>query len=201
MPRAVAHRNGSAANLKGYPALAEGGIRYSPAASDRLSTRTRTVSVCFVCLGNICRSPTAAGVMRQLISRAGLESHIVVDSAGTSGYHIGDAPDRRARAVAARRGIDVGHRARQFKREDFEKFDYVLAMDEDNLDALTRLARGQRVQKPKLALLRSYDPQSPPGAAVPDPYYGGDDGFEDVIDLCTAACERLLEVIRKEHGL
>ena len=138
--------------------------------------------------------------MRHLVSKAGLESHIVVDSAGTSGYHVGEAPDRRARAAALRRGVDIGHHARQFKREDFEKFEYVLAMDVDNLDALSRLARGVE-PRPKLALLRSYDPASPSGAAVPDPYYGGDDGFEHVLDLCTAACTRLLELIRKEHAL
>ncbi len=158
------------------------------------------VRVCFVCLGNICRSPTAAGVMRHLVAQAGLDAHIVVDSAGTSGYHVGDAPDRRARAVALRRNVDVSHRARQFKRDDFARFEYVLAMDEDNLDSLLRLARGLEPQ-PKLALLRSYDPESPAGAPVPDPYYGGDDGFEDVLDLCTAACNGLLAVIRKEHGL
>ncbi|HEV8246333.1 MAG TPA: low molecular weight protein-tyrosine-phosphatase [Polyangiaceae bacterium] len=158
------------------------------------------VSVCFVCLGNICRSPTAAGVMRQLVLQAGLESHIVVDSAGTSGYHIGDPPDRRARAAALARRIDISHHARQFKRADFARFQYVLAMDADNLDDLNELARGLELPG-RLALLRSFDREAPPQAAVPDPYYGGEDGFEHVLDLCTAACKGLLEVIRREHGL
>jgi protein-tyrosine phosphatase len=156
--------------------------------------------ICFVCLGNICRSPTAAGVMRHLIREAGLESHIVVESAGTAGYHVGEAPDRRSQQAAARRGIDIDNRGKQFKREDFERYEYVLAMDRDNLEDLTRLARSGGPPG-KLRLLRSFDPQSPPGAPVPDPYYGGEDGFDHVLDLCLAACRELLAHVRKEHGL
>lgn len=158
------------------------------------------VTLCFVCLGNICRSPTAAGVMRHLIREAGLESHIVVESAGTAGYHVGEAPDRRSRSAAARRGIDIDNRGKQFKREDFARFDYVLAMDRSNLDDLTRLA-GRAELDGKLRLLRSFDPASPPGSAVPDPYYGGEDGFDEVLDLCLAACRELLAHVRREHGL
>ncbi len=158
------------------------------------------VSVCFVCLGNICRSPTAAGVMRHLVREAGLESSIRVESAGTAGYHTGEPPDRRARSVAARRGIDIDNRGKQFKREDFARYDYVLAMDRANLDDLKRLA-GRDELAQKLRLLRSFDPASPPGAAVPDPYYGGDDGFDEVLDLCLAACRELLVVMRQEHDL
>ncbi len=158
------------------------------------------VEICFVCLGNICRSPTAEGVMRHLVREAGLEDKVRIDSAGTAGYHAGDLPDARARAAGARRGIEIGGRARQFKRADFERFDYVLAMDQSNYDDLVELA-GSKGAGGKLHLLRSFDPAAPRGAAVPDPYYGGDDGFDDVLDMCLAACRALLARIRKEHGI
>jgi protein-tyrosine phosphatase len=158
------------------------------------------VSVCFVCLGNICRSPTAEGVMRHLVREAGLEREIAVDSAGTAGYHTGEAPDRRACAAGARRGIAIEGGARQFKRGDFQRFDYVLAMDRANFDDLAALA-SDAAARGKLHLLRSFDPRTPHGADVPDPYYGGDDGFDDVLDLCFAACRPLLERIRREHQL
>jgi protein-tyrosine phosphatase len=158
------------------------------------------VSLCFVCLGNICRSPTAAGVMRHLVREAGLEGSIHVESAGTAGYHTGEQPDRRARAAGARRGIAIEGRARQFVARDWQRFDYVLAMDRSNFDDLASTgspeARGD-----KLHLLRSFDPNSPAGANVPDPYYGGDDGFDEVLDLCLAACRHLLEKVREERGL
>lgn len=157
------------------------------------------VEVCFVCLGNICRSPTGEGVMRHLVREAGLEGRVRVDSAGTAGYHAGDLPDARARAAGARRGIDIGGRARQFKREDFARFDYVLAMDRANYDDLAELAGPK--EKEKLHLLRSFDPAAPRGACVPDPYYGGEEGFDEVLDMCLAACRALLARIRKEHGL
>jgi protein-tyrosine phosphatase len=158
------------------------------------------VSVCFVCLGNICRSPTAEGAMRHWVREAGLEAHIAVDSAGTAGYHTGEPPDRRARAAGARRGIAIEGAARQFKRGDFARFDYVLAMDRSNYDDLAELAP-DAASKKKLHLLRSFDPKTPAGADVPDPYYGGEDGFDDVLDLCLAACRALVERIRREHGL
>lgn len=158
------------------------------------------VSVCFVCLGNICRSPTAEGVMRHLVREAGLESKIQVDSAGTAGYHTGEPPDQRARAAGARRGIEIAGSARQFRRSDWSRFDYVLALDRTNRDDLARTAPSADVLE-KLHLLRSFDPAAPPEASVPDPYYGGDDGFDLVLDLCLAACRPLLERIRGEHGL
>lgn len=158
------------------------------------------VSLCFVCLGNICRSPTAEAVMRHLVREAGLESHVRLDSAGTGGHHAGELPDRRARAAAARRGLELTGRARQFQRADWSRFDYVLAMDQSNHDDLLATLSGRDSSK-KLHLLRSFDPASPAGAAVPDPYYGGDAGFDEVIDLCFAACRPLLERVRREHGL
>lgn len=158
------------------------------------------VSLCFVCLGNICRSPTAEGVMRQLVREAGLEPRVLLDSAGTAGYHAGEPPDRRARAAAARRGIDVGGRARQFQPADWSRFEYVLAMDQSNYDDLLATMPARDSLR-KLHLLRSFDPASPAGAAVPDPYYGGDAGFDEVIELCFSACRPLLERVRQEHGL
>jgi protein-tyrosine phosphatase len=162
--------------------------------------RSGEVSVCFVCLGNICRSPTAEGVMRHLVKEAKLEHAIKVESAGTAGYHSGEAPDRRARAAGARRGITIGGAARQFVRADWARFDYVLAMDRSNFEDLEGTAPAA-ARAGKLHLLRSFDPASPPGANVPDPYYGGDDGFDEVLELCLSACRPLLERIRRERGL
>jgi protein-tyrosine phosphatase len=158
------------------------------------------VSVCFVCLGNICRSPTAEGVMRHLVREAGLEGAIRAGSAGTGGWHVGDSPDRRACAAGRRRGIEISGAARQFQRSDFAKFDYVVAMDGSNYADLAELAPNAEAKK-KLHLLRSFDPAAPPGASVPDPYYGGVEGFDEVVELCIAACRPLLERIRKDHEL
>ena len=159
------------------------------------------VSVCFVCLGNICRSPTAEGVLRHLVREAGLETKITIDSAGTAGYHTGEAPDRRARAAGARRGIEIAGGARQFKRADFLRFDYVLAMDRANEQDLRELVPNDDVALAKIHLFRSFDPKSPVGADVPDPYYGGDDGFDHVLDLCLAAGRGFIEHLRREHAL
>jgi protein-tyrosine phosphatase len=144
-------------------------------------------------MGNICRSPTAAGVMEKLVRDAALAEHIVIDSAGTGAWHIGELPDERARAAATRRGIALDHRARQFTRDDFGHFDLVLAMDTDNLRHLRKLA-GARTA-PEIRLLRDFDPEAPPGAEVPDPYYG-DCGFDHVLDLCERACRGLLAYAR-----
>jgi protein-tyrosine phosphatase len=156
--------------------------------------------LCFVCLGNICRSPIGEGVMRHLLEQAGLADVVEVDSAGTAGYHSGESPDRRARAAGRRFGVEVGGQARQFKRGDFQRFDYVLAMDRSNFDDLVELAPDAEARG-KLHLLRSFDPASSTGASVPDPYYGGDEDFDDVVQICLAACAPLLERLRREHGL
>lgn len=156
--------------------------------------------LCFVCLGNICRSPIGEGVMRHLIEQAGLAHAVEVDSAGTGGYHQGEPPDPRARAAGLRFGIGVRGSARQFQRADFDAFDYVLAMDRSNFDHLSELAADAAARK-KLHLLRSFDAGSPQGASVPDPYYGDDEDFDDVVRLCLAACTPLLERLRREHGL
>ncbi|TMQ02814.1 MAG: low molecular weight phosphotyrosine protein phosphatase [Deltaproteobacteria bacterium] len=152
--------------------------------------------ICFVCLGNICRSPTAHGVMQRLVADAGLSDAITVDSAGTADYHIGELPDERTRAAARRRGVELTHRGRQFTRADLDRFDLVVAMDAQNLQRLRQLAGGRTT--PALVLLRSFDPTAAPGAEVPDPWGGGDAGFEEVFDQCERACAGLLAHVREQ---
>ena len=158
------------------------------------------VRICFVCLGNICRSPTAEGVFRHLVAEAGLAAHFEIDSAGTAGYHTGEPPDRRARAAGKRAGIVVDGAARQFGAADFARFDLVIAMDSSNLSELRKFPRAVEAES-KLRLLRSFDPAAPADAPVPDPYYGEDAGFDQVLELCRTACQHLLAEIRREHGL
>lgn len=160
-----------------------------------------TVSVCFVCLGNICRSPTAEGVMKHLVQRAGLEDSVRIDSAGTAAYHAGEPPDRRSAAAAQARGTPLGGKARQFRSADFSRFDYVVAMDTTNHADLLDLASKHDGAESRVFLLRDFDPASPNGSSVPDPYYGGDAGFEEVLDLCEAACQALLGHLIERHRL
>ncbi len=152
--------------------------------------RQDKIRVLMVCLGNICRSPTAEAMLRRKVREAGLDDRVEVDSAGTADYHVGSPPDRRAIAHGERRGLKMkGLRGRQVSRADFERFDFILAMDEDNLADLQRIRpAGSRAT---LALLMSYAPQA--GATVvPDPYYGSADGFERVLDLVESAAEGFL---------
>jgi protein-tyrosine phosphatase len=154
------------------------------------------VRILFVCLGNICRSPTAEGVLRVLAAREAPELVIEVDSAGTAGYHVGQPPDPRTRAAAARRGYDLGAlRARIVEPEDFEHFDLILAMDHDNLEVLRRRAPHQARER-----LRLFLEFAPEGVAeeVPDPYYGGPNGFEEVLDLVESASRGLLAHLRRQ---
>jgi protein-tyrosine phosphatase len=155
------------------------------------------VRICFVCLGNICRSPTAHGVMERLVAAAGLGDAVSVDSAGTAAYHVGELPDERTVRAARRRGIELTHRARQFVAADLDRFDLVLAMDGMNLDQLRELAAG-RASAPRIALLRSFDPTAAPGAEVPDPWAGGAAGFEQVLDQCERACAGVLAHVRDQ---
>jgi protein-tyrosine phosphatase len=158
------------------------------------------IRVCFVCLGNICRSPTAEGVMRHLVKEAGIEPMLSIASAGTGAYHEGELPDPRTRAEALRRGVRLISRARQFRAVDYEAFDYVIAMDSRNHRDLTELAKGPD-HHAKLHMLRSFDPDSRDDLDVPDPYYGEGDGFARVYDICHAGCSGLLAHLRKTHGL
>ncbi len=137
--------------------------------------------------------------MRHLVKEVGLGDRIVVESAGTGDWHVGGARDRRSRAVGAARGIPLEGEAQQFTRPDFNRFDHVLAMDRANRDELLRLARDDR-DRAKVRLLRSFDPVAPPDAEVPDPYYGGPRGFEEVFDICERACRGLLEHLQRDHG-
>jgi protein-tyrosine phosphatase len=158
------------------------------------------VRVLFVCLGNICRSPTAEGVMRGLVEEAGLGSRIEVESAGTGDWHVGEGPDERATAAAARRGITLGGSARRVAHADLESYDYVIAMDRDNLAELRRLASEPHHEE-KLGLLREHDENATAAGEleVPDPYFGGADGFEIVLDAVEAACRGLLARIAEER--
>jgi protein-tyrosine phosphatase len=158
------------------------------------------VRVCFVCLGNICRSPTAEAVMRHIVKQEGLEDRIAVSSAGTGDWHLGEPRDRRSQAVGEKRGIPLSGRARHFTSISFDGCDYALAMDRSNRDAMLKLARTD-ADRAKVHLLRTFDPAAPPDAEVPDPYYGGPRGFDEVFDLCEAACRGLIEELRREHVL
>ena len=152
--------------------------------------------VLFVCTGNICRSPTAEGIFRKLTADAGFAHAISADSAGTHGYHVGEPPDPRAQEAAARRGYDLsGLRARRVQREDFQRFDVVLAMDREHEAILARMA--QPSSGHRLRLMMSYARRFSQDD-VPDPYYGGPRGFELVLDMLEDAAEGLLEALLKE---
>lgn len=153
-----------------------------------------TRRILFLCMGNICRSPTAEGVMRAKLAAAGLAGEVEVDSAGTHGYHVGEPPDGRTQAHALRRGYDLGRlRARQLVADDFSRFDLVLGMDADNLSRAAKLCPpGERH---RLKLLLDYAPQTGQ-RHVPDPYYGGEAGFEAVLDLVEAACDGLIATLK-----
>lgn len=152
------------------------------------------VSVLFVCLGNICRSPTAEGVFQQLASQQGIADSLRIDSCGTGNWHIGKAPDARSMEAAGRRGIDIsGLRARQINVDDLDRFDYVLVMDRENLADVRDLWHQNGGTEPRLFLEFGDSGQ----AEVPDPYYGGEDGFERVLDLVHDASTGLLDDIRR----
>ena len=159
------------------------------------------IRLLFVCMGNICRSPTAEGVMRSLLRDEGLEDAVEVDSAGIGDWHAGSPPDARATAAAAARGVTLAGAARRITAADFDFYDLILAADRHNLQDLQALVpEGRRA---KLHLLREFDPASAgaPDLDVPDPYYGGDAGFEHVLDLVEAACRGLLDALRADGRL
>jgi protein-tyrosine phosphatase len=157
----------------------------------------------FVCMGNICRSPTAEGMMRHVLLEAGVDSRVQVDSAGTGAWHAGDPADPRARAAAARRGIDLHSIARQVTREDLDSFDLILAADADNQRDLVALAGEDPARRAKIRGLREFDQASVNTGKldVPDPYYGGPEGFDEVLDIVDAACRGLLAEIRARTEL
>lgn len=155
-------------------------------------------SVLFICMGNICRSPTAEGVFRHHVDEAGLSDQIRIDSAGTHAYHVGEPADRRSRSAAQRRGMSLeGISARRVTTEDFENFDYVIAMDRDNLSILVDQADDAYHERISLFL----DFADVSEGEVPDPYYGGSAGFERVLDLVEEASRALLETLRSRHSM
>jgi protein-tyrosine phosphatase len=151
--------------------------------------------ILFVCMGNICRSPTAEGVMRRLVEQAGLTDRIEIESAGTGGWHVGEPPDERATLAARRRGITLSGAAQQVTARDFRRFDLLIALDRSNLRELLAIAPDEEAAE-KVRLLREFDPATSGDLDVPDPYYGGDRGFETVLDMVEAACRGLLDELR-----
>ena len=159
------------------------------------------VRVLFVCMGNICRSPTAEGVMRGLLREQGLEDVVEVDSAGTGDWHAGSPPDARAVAAARTRGVTLAGAARAVARHDFDDFDLILAADRYNLEDLLAVAPASA--RDRIHLLREFDPASDgaPDLDVPDPYFGGPEGFERVLDVVDSACRGLLDALRTDGRL
>ena len=155
--------------------------------------------VLFVCMGNICRSPTAQGVFRKMVVDAGLENCVIIESAGTHAYHVGEPPDARAQQAAKRRGYEIADlRARQITQDDFRTFDLILAMDWENLALMQQQC--PRAYKHKLHLLMRFAGEHD-AATVPDPYYGGPEGFNTVLDYVEDACQGLIEVVRKRSTM
>ncbi len=153
------------------------------------------VRVLFVCTGNLCRSPLAQGVLENVLRREGLEGKVSVDSAGTGRWHVGSPPDERALSAASLRELNIGsQRARQISPKDCQSFDYILTMDEQNYRTVSALCRGSAVVRPFLDFATGL-----PEREVPDPYFGGPDGFERVLDLVEEASEGLLDDIRDRH--
>ncbi len=161
-----------------------------------MTSPTATHKVLFVCLGNICRSPAADGIMHSIVEREGVASDWLIDSAGTGRYHIGDLPDHRMRIHARRRGLDLTHRARQVETADFDCFDMIIGMDGANVADLRRLAPSPEAEKKVHAMAEFFAPGERYDY-VPDPYYEGAEGFELVLDLLEDGCERLYEKLSR----
>ena len=167
----------------------DGGTRLMDNASD-----SRRTSVLFVCLGNICRSPLAEGIFIHLVEQAGLTDRFEIDSAGTGSWHVGEQPDARASLVASQHGVDLPSRARQLTEDDLDRFDYVIAMDRENLRNIERMADATGSDA-EVQLLRDYDAEGE-GGEVPDPYYGGASGFETVYTMVHRSCQGLLRHLK-----
>jgi len=158
---------------------------------------SKITRIYFICLGNIVRSPLAENMFRHLIEKAGIGEKYMVDSAGTSGWHIGEKPDRRMRRVAASHGYNYSGQAKQFQPDDFSNFDWIIAMDTNNYTTLIGMSKTGEQQE-KIHLMREFDPKGGPSSSVPDPYYFGIDGFEDVYQIVKRSCQGLLESL--ENG-
>ena len=162
-----------------------------------METKKITRILC-VCLGNICRSPAAEAMLRVLVEREGLGDRVEIDSAGTYGGHSGERSDPRMRRAAEARGIPMTHRARQVREEDFERFDMVIAMDDNNYENLFRLAPDRAAQQ-KIYRFREFLRNHPDWSYIPDPYYEGHEGFELVLDLLEDGCSVLVEKIKESE--
>lgn len=157
------------------------------------------ISVLFVCLGNICRSPLAMNIFIHEVRNRGLERYFSVDSCGTSNYHIGASPDPRTIENARKNGMEIHHSARQLEPKDLEKFDYVLAMDKNNLAGIQQLDRNNEHVE-KIFLMRDFDPKGK-GMEVPDPYFGGEQGFQNVFEVLKRSINNFLDTIVEKHQL
>lgn len=155
--------------------------------------------ICFVCLGNICRSPTAEGVFQHLVNEEGLQSYFYIDSAGTSAFHIGEPANSKSQMTANKHGIKLHSKARRFESGDIEEFDLILAMDEENYQNLLQMAKSEE-EVQKIKMLRDFDPK-PGDGNVPDPYYGGIDGFEKVFRIIYRSSELLLKSLKEEKNV
>jgi protein-tyrosine phosphatase len=158
------------------------------------------INVLFVCLGNICRSPMAEGLFIHQVEQAGLSNQLHIDSAGTGSWHVGERADPRMRQTAGKHGIELPSRARKVVEADFRRYDYILAMDASNLQDLQDLGEQVSGRKAQLLKMRHFDPEAP-DADVPDPYYGGERGFEDVYAMLARSTQALLEFLVETHGL
>lgn len=156
------------------------------------ASKDNKYGILFVCLGNICRSPAAQAAMQQIADERGISDKLTIDSAGISGYHSGDLPDRRMRDHARRRGLQLTHRSRQVRPDDFEQFDLIVAMDDSNYDHLRQMANSVE-EMDKVAKAASFFRNHPHYDCIPDPYYGGEEGFESVLDLLHDACNTIAD--------
>ncbi|SMO31935.1 low molecular weight protein-tyrosine-phosphatase [Fodinibius sediminis] len=157
---------------------------------ERPITKENHYKVCFVCLGNICRSPTAEGIFQHQVEKRGLSPFFEIDSSGTSAFHEGESANSKSQRTARKHGITLHSKARRFKPFDLDYFDLILAMDNENLSNLKQMASEKHLEK--IARMRDFDPQ-PGDGQVPDPYYGGIDGFENVFQIVKRSCTQLLD--------
>jgi protein-tyrosine phosphatase len=161
---------------------------------------TEITRICFVCLGNIVRSPLAEGLFRKLVEEAGVNHKYQIESAGTSDWHIGESPDKRMERVAASHGLNYSNLARQYQPEDFERFDLIVAMDNTNRQDLMEMLPGEKSSK-KIYLLREFDPFSEPNESVPDPYYGDMESFEQVYQIVERSCNGLFQALEDGYRI
>ncbi|MDA3851791.1 MAG: low molecular weight phosphotyrosine protein phosphatase [Spirochaetaceae bacterium] len=157
------------------------------------------IKIMFVCMGNICRSPLAHSIFQKLVNNSGLQDKFEIESSGTTGQHVGQLPDQRMSELARKKGFDLNHRARRISPHDFEEYQLILAMDKDNLADILYMGREEK-ELPEIRLFRDFDPGGYEGSEVPDPYYGGDEGFENVFNIVLRTCKSLFERLKEKNG-